>query len=145
MGSSGGPNRAPPLACLIPDRVQSSEESSPGQVKESDKKKMKKNEKTDKSKKDKKTAKNKKKTRSEDDDDEEEPDADHDAVGKHNRDDDGDADGDGDEGFGLEGYTDLFKHGDEPKKSMKRPAAKRAPRKRPSKNTDEVWGGLKSI
>ena len=137
---------------LVPDRVQSSEESSPGQT-TNPKKKTTDGKKTSKkdTKKEKKTKSKKYKNNDDDDNDDECVDPDHAALG---RGDDPDDDGDSD---GLSGYGDLFSEDAATGKkterggSKKRPAAaKSGPRKRPSKKNDddavtEVWGLPKSV
>lgn len=137
---------------LVPDRVQSSEESSPGQT-TNPKKKTTDGKKTSKkdTKKEKKTKSKKSKNNDDDDNDDECVDPDHAALG---RGDDPDDDGDSD---GLSGYGDLFSEdaatGTKTERggSKKRPAAaKSGPRKRPSKKNDddavtEVWGLPKSV
>ena len=129
---------------LVPDRVQSSEESSPGQGKSAPKGKKEKKTQKEKTQKE-KSKKQKKKAKEDDDDDEESADADHEAAGCDEDDDDNDD-------LGLEGYNELL-GGDGTRKqrgkgeTLKRPAAKRQPTKRPSKKCcddwdqdEEVWG-----
>lgn len=127
---------------LMPDRFQSSEESSPPAPADGKKGKSKKEKqkKTGKKSKDKKTKKNKK---DKNDDDEEESEHDHVPLGGDDSDEDADDD---DDMGGLDGYDDLLNVEGEGSKggAKKRPASsKAAPRKRPAKKHDdltEAWG-----
>ena len=122
---------------IVPDRFQSSEESSPpGQGKKSDKSGTKKKTKKSKtsSKKEKGKKSKKSKSKRDEDDEDDDPDADHQSLGNEDDDDDDD-EGSFDD---LDGYDELVlgqEGRQKPHASMKRPAtaSKRAPKKTTSK------------
>ena len=123
----------------MPDRFQSSEESSPaqgdGKTKKTDKKDKKKEKKPTK----KKGKHSKKKLDDEEDDDDANCDDEHNPLGVGKDDED-----DEDDFHDLEGYSELIDQQEGTKGgSKKRPASsKAAPRKRPSKKHDEARDAL---
>jgi hypothetical protein len=113
----------------VPERFQSSEESSPGQAGPSKPKKDKKDQK--KSKKNEKKKGKKTKKRNDDDDEDKDAEDDHAPLGAGNEDDDDEGDFDD-----LEGYDELLEAqgGHKSPGSKKRPAsAKQAAKKKPAK------------